>query len=67
MSFIQKYDNRELELDYYREFNAESMFRIGNFGMSFLDEAYKSVVSIENNQMFNRELFSILMDIQYKK
>lgn len=67
MNFIQKYNNRELELDYYREFNAESMFRIGNFGMQFIDESYKDVLSITNNQLFNRELFSILMDILYKK
>ena len=67
MSFMQKYNNRELDIEYYREFNAESMFRIGRYGMMFIDDSYKNVLEIGNNQMFNRELFSILMDIQYRK
>lgn len=67
MSFIQKYNNRELDIDYYREFNAESMFRIGRYGVMFIDDSYKDILEIGNNQMFNRELFSILMDIQYRK
>lgn len=68
MSFIQKYDNRELDIEYYREFNAESMFRLGNYGVTHInDVSYKPMLNISNNQMFNRELFSILMDIQYRK
>ena len=66
MIFIQKYDNRQLDIEYYREFNAESMNRLGRYGVMFIDESYKNMLEIGNNQMFNRELFSILMGIQYK-
>ncbi len=68
MNFIQKYNNRELDIEYYREFNSKSMFRINNnYGVMFIDESYKDILNITNNQLFNRELFSILMDIQYRK
>lgn len=67
ISFIQKYDNKELDIDYYREFNSQSMFRIGQYGVRFIDESYKDCLDISCNQLFNRELFSILMDIKYKK
>ena len=66
MIFIQKYDNRQLDIEYYREFNAESMYRLGRYGVMFIDESYKDMLEIGNNQMFNRELFSILMGIQYR-
>lgn len=65
MTFIQRYDKRELGIEYYREFNAESMYRIGRYGVMSIDNSYKNILTIENNQMFNRELFSILMSIQY--
>ena len=67
MNFMQKYNNRELDIEYYREFNSKSMFRINNYGVMFIDESYKDILNISNNQLFNRELFSILMDIQYRK
>ena len=67
MTFIQRYDNKQLSVEYYREFNAESMYRIGRYGIMFVDESNKDDLSIINNQMFNRELFSILMSIQYGK
>lgn len=67
MMFMNKYDNRELDIEYYREFNAKSMYNLGKYGISFIDESYKDILDISNNQLFNRELFSILMDIQYRK
>ena len=63
MTFIQKYDNRQLDIEYYREFNADSMYRLGRYGVMFIDDSYKDVLTIDNNQMFNRELFNILMDL----
>jgi hypothetical protein len=67
MTFIQRYDNRQLDIEYYREFNSDSMYRLGHYGVMFIDDSYKNVLNISNNQMFNRELFSILMSIQYKR
>lgn len=73
ISFMRAYDNRELDVDYYREFNSSSMIRIGNmgYGVTFIDEKdkdyYKDAIDISNNQMFNRELFGILTDIKFNK
>lgn len=67
LSFMNKYDNRELPIDYYRELNAESMFSLNKYGVMFIDESYKPVIEIGYNQLFNRELFKILMTIQHKR
>ena len=44
MIFIQKYDNRQLDIEYYREFNTESMYRLGRYGVMFIDESYKDML-----------------------
>lgn len=67
INFMKKYDNRTLDISYYREFNAESMFRIGRYGTFDIDEEYKNVLDISNNQFFNKELLSILTDIKFSR
>lgn len=67
LEFIQSYDTRTLDLSYYREFNATSAYHIGSYGVMFLEEEYKNVLNISYNQSFNRELFSIIMSIHYKR
>ena len=67
LEFIRQYDTRELDLSYYREFNAESAYHIGTYGVTFIEESYKNALNISYNQMFNRELFSIIMSIHYRK
>lgn len=67
IDFMKKYDNRELDISYYREFNSSSMFRLGNYGVLDISEEYKPVLNIDNNQLFNRELLGILTDIKFSK
>lgn len=71
INFMKLYDNRELDIDYYREFNSDSMIRIGGYGVTFIPECdktyYKDIVDITTNQMFNKELLGILTDIKFNK
>ena len=63
--FIEEYINRSLPLEYYREFNSESMYRVA--GGQFLIENIFSLDSIDINYnlIILRELLSILYE-QYQ-
>lgn len=57
------YINRELPIEYYREFKATSCYRIkgGSIGAEFLDEQYKDKLDINHNLYCLRELYKIIM------
>lgn len=67
MEFGKQYNAGSLPISYYREFNADSMYRIGNFGMLDANESYKSVLNPSYNYQFNTELFGILTEIMYTR
>jgi hypothetical protein len=61
--FYQQYLNRELPIEFYREFNAGSSFRIMNsdIGSQFIDEKYKNYIDISFNNYILRYLYHIIM------
>ena len=63
--FSVHYLNRELEIGYYREFNAESKFKIINspFYISNCDECYIDIIDINYNYAIIRVLWSIVTQI----
>ena len=69
MSIIKEYDSRHLPIDFYREYNSQSMYRvnIGTIGSIFYIE-YASIndisqIDISYNQNMNREIIKLLMMI----
>lgn len=64
-SFYESYIKRDLELDYYREFNEYSCFRIKNsrVGTLFLDPKYKNYLDISYNISILRQLYSYILSI----
>lgn len=63
--FSVHYLNRELDIGYYREFNAESKFKIINspFYISNCDECYIDKIDINYNYAIIRVLWSIVTQI----
>lgn len=63
--FSVHYLNRELDIGYYREFNASSKFKIANspFYISNCDEVYLDKIDINYNYVIIRELWSIVTQI----
>ena len=62
----EKYLKRELDVNYYREFNPTSMFRLINntsLGLYSISNEYKNIVDINYNYSILRELWSILVEI----
>lgn len=61
--FYQQYLNRELPVEYYREFNAGSSFRVINstIGTQFIDEKYKQFLDISFNNYVLRHIYHIIM------
>ena len=69
MSIIKEYDSRHLPIDFYREYNSQSMYRvnIGTIGSIFYIEDASindiSQLDISYNQNMNREIIKLLMMI----
>lgn len=68
MEFIRLYNNRELSVEYYREFNSDSMFRCPStmtfiYTMDCCDESSKKYLDITYNQKFNTELYKVVAGI----
>ena len=61
--FYKQYLDRELPIDFYREFNAGSSFRIMNsdIGTQFIDERYKQYLDISFNNFVLRHIYHIIM------
>lgn len=68
-----KYINKELEPEYYREFNNESMFRISNstyyvFDLTETEKlAYKELIDSSFNNVFLTELHGILVNMKFAR
>lgn len=60
--FYNRYINKELPIEYYREFNSGSCFRLQNsdVGTRFLDDQYMSYVDISYNNYILRTLYCII-------
>lgn len=61
--FYDKYINRELPIEYYREFNSGSSYRLQNSGIGsrFLDQKYLEHVDISYNNYILRTLYRIII------
>lgn len=71
-SIIEEYVNLRLPIDFYREFNAESCYRllqadkyskVNILGLRYLDESYKDKIDIQYNLSVLREFWSILVEL----
>lgn len=66
--FYQNYINKELPIEYYREFNSDSDIRIDShhrfYGSRFLDEKYKELVDINYNLLMLREIYAIILSLK---
>lgn len=73
ITFYESYLKLELDIGYYRQFDAESIFNIKRIGISsvykadFLGEDSKSHIDISYNLNILRELIGIFATIQDKK
>lgn len=68
--FSEKYKKRELPIEYYREFNADCMYRMTvngcNYLMSFITESEIPYINISENYKFIMELYKIVTSIYYQ-
>lgn len=66
--FYKEYINRELPIEFYREFNSDSDIRIDShhrfYGSRFLEEKYKSLVDINYNLLMLREIYGIILSLK---
>ena len=63
--FYSKYLNKELSVEYYREFNADSMYKFKlkpNYYLDFVSEKDKDTVDIEYNLSILRKIYSAIID-----
>lgn len=62
--FIEKYLKLELSIEYYREFNSQSLYRIkgSEMGISYMSESDINLVDITYNYTLLRELWSIIFE-----
>lgn len=66
--FSISYNDRTLDIGYYREFNANSLFKLNNkYYTDFCSNDYISIIDISYNYNIIRELFSILSSIHFSK
>jgi hypothetical protein len=69
--FYNQYINRELEIDYYRPFNSESLFLLASkstfskFKAEFLEEFNKKHIDITHNLNILHELHGVLSEIYF--
>lgn len=64
--FYEAYINMKLPINYYREFNANSGFRLKdarNFTIDNIPEKYKDKLDINYNLLILRSLYSSIMDL----
>lgn len=69
--FIEDYIKRKLDINYYRQFNSDSLFVINvrgeNFGVPFVDDQYKDIIDINYNLSILRELWSIVLELYNRR
>ena len=68
--FIVDYNERNLPVSFYREFNAGSGYKLNAIANSYyvidnIDQSYINSIDIGYNQFFNRELFKIISKIYF--
>ena len=63
--FYEQFINMQLPLEYYREFNSDSMYRINGCGylMDMVSERLRPMISIEYNLQILRKLYSLIIDL----
>lgn len=64
--FYSKYINKELSVEYYREFNANSLYKFKlkhNFYLDFVAEKDKDNVDIEYNLSILRKIYAAILDL----
>lgn len=70
-TFMIQYSNRELDIGYYRNFNAESNYIVNAngkmYGISDIDDNNKSNINISYNLNILRELYSILTNLYFSR
>ena len=63
----RRYINRELDINYYREFNYESRFVLNTYNFRYsldtIDERYKDQIDINRNLLVLRDLLYIVSEI----
>lgn len=69
IDFNKKYNNLELSIDYYREFNQTSLYRINSFNSVYyiddISDIDMSCLDISYNQNFNREIYKIISMVYF--
>ncbi|MBR6289217.1 MAG: hypothetical protein IKR19_07780 [Acholeplasmatales bacterium] len=69
-NIIEDYINLKLDINYYREFNSDSLYVINvrgeRMGVTSLSDEYKSILNIDYNLVVLRELWSIVLEIYNK-
>lgn len=75
--FYKNFIELKLDIGYYREFNAESIYRINSerqsFGFQFIDPSYlrrnsqgNSIINIDCNVLLLRDIYAILSDMYFR-
>lgn len=66
-TFYEQYINRKLPIEYYREFNAISKFKVGRYLLDYIDSSYINMVDINTNIYLLRDIFAVLSDIYFNR
>lgn len=64
LDFMYLYDNRSLPIEFYREFNQTSMYKLSNIYYSdYISESDLPYIDISYNHEFNREIYKVMSSI----
>ena len=66
-NFYEQYINRKLPIEYYREFNSRSKFKVGRYLLDYIDLSYINMIDINTNLYLLRDIFAVLSDIYFNK
>ena len=66
-NFYNDFITLKLPVEYYREFNSISKFKINDYLVDNIQEDAKKYLNINNNITLLRDIFSILSDIYFSK
>ena len=69
IEFNKRFNSFHLSIDFYREFNQSSLYRINTFNsIYYIDDILDTDITcldISNNQNFNRELYKVISMIYF--
>lgn len=69
IEFNKRFNSFQLSIDFYREFNQSSLYRINTFNsIYYIDDILDTDITcldISNNQNFNRELYKVISMIYF--